>query len=47
MHKEYKNFLIEFYGSVQYNTYKKNYMLINKTSRWCESLIETQLNKNV
>ena len=43
LEKQYNNFLVEFLGSIQYKIYNDNYMLINKTERWCNSLIAQQL----
>ena len=42
LEKEYKNFLVEFFNSVQYKIYANNYMLINKTTRWTQSLLVRQ-----
>lgn len=36
----YDNFLTQFYLSPQYKTYTQNYMIINKTTRWSNILID-------
>ena len=35
----YKNFLVDFFKSDKYKIYVDNYMLINKTTRWLNSLL--------
>lgn len=37
----YKNFLTSFLSSPQYKTYDQNYILVNKTYRWCNVLLDS------
>lgn len=41
--KVYNTFLSTFLSSPQYKFYVQNYQIINKTSRWCQTLIDSCL----